>query len=101
MAKRDLKKGRFTGYAQARFFGTVLVEDIEREFRGRRPRVYGIRQQVLDVYHSRGILEAYQVLEEYNKKFENPVYSRELFEKWIAEENKRNKSRGNDDGYDR
>ena len=104
MAKKEIRKdGKLTKYAQRKYTSLARHTEIDREINRPQPRARrdGIRSRVIAVYHDKGLLAAYQVLKIYNKKFGKDIYTREVFEAWIEEENRKNKGQEKDDGFDR
>ena len=77
------------------------IRDIFRENAQKVPKQEpkkGIRETVLETYYTKGILEAYRVLEEYNKRIGIAIYNREALENWIAEEQQKKDMKKDDDG---
>ena len=104
MSKSDFRaNGRLTGeYKRRRCFQQSMM-DINREkqenAKKQRNIDKGPRQVALELYHKEGMLAAWEALEKMNEKLSMPIYTIEILQKWIADENKQNKGQEkNDDG---
>ena len=102
MSKRECSKyGR--PRAQADNFRKTLAEIIlkEDQEKKREPRekVSGIRVEVLEAYASGGMEAVLEVLDRWNKKLGQIVYTPEMAERWIQEKYPQGVDK--DDGHDR
>ena len=98
---RDRRKGKRKSEIEkaVRSYGRYRTGIILLENRKKLEPQKGIRQTVIDTYHEKGILEAYKVINAYNNSIGREAYTREIFESWIAEEQR--KEGNKKDGFDR
>lgn len=103
--ERNKHNRKLTGRGQNRLCSEILHGQIQAEINKKNnPKIMtkGIRLTVLETYHKYGILKAYELLRQENDKYGKEIYTREIFESWIAEDNaEHNKGMRSNDGNDR